>query len=364
MTTQGEQQVAWVVPAQANYWGPKGSIMGSNPFYGSVTVSPTLSWDPTQADGLIPQSIVGNKPIRVMTSGMTKTLSEQSSDSSQQQFFVDLKKQMMDIMDSLDNPAYNFIRPRLMGKLNALHLFDPNDVTQEKRTIISRLTGYRGQLASNTQLGPTDRLCGEAALVYECQDAIRHGDLDSAQGLLTKYMPNVQNDDARRALFFAEETLDERLGDYTGAMAALNSAKAIQWSVQKRKYVTPSYNFIIDRLEQEASAAGKPFNKQQIQGQTQSAPTQTAVMQNYPNPFNPTSTISYQLSNPGRVSLKVFDVIGREVADLREGMQEAGYYTAVFDASRLASGIYFSRLVVQGQDGKQYFKTMKMLLLK
>jgi hypothetical protein len=177
-------------------------------------------------------------------------------------------------------------------------------------------------------------------------------------------LPNVRNDDARRALLFAQEALDERLGDYSGAMSALNSAKAIQWSVQKRKYVSPSYDFITDRLEQEASAAGKPFSKEQIQAQMQSEPTQTAIMQNYPNPFNPTSTISYQLSSPGHVSLKVFDVTGREVADLREGMQETGYYKAVFDASKLASGIYFSRLIVQGQDGKQYFKTMKMLLLK
>ena len=88
----------------------------------------------------------------------------------------------------------------------------------------------------------------------------------------------------------------------------------------------------------------------------------------YPNPFNPSTVISYQLSGEGtryNVSLKVYDMLGREVAVLVEGMKDAGYYKATFDASRLASGIYFARLVATPQDGnKPFTKTMKMLLTK
>lgn len=66
---------------------------------------------------------------------------------------------------------------------------------------------------------------------------------------------------------------------------------------------------------------------------------------NYPNPFNPSTRISYTLKESGKVSLKVYDVLGKEVANLAEGFYEAGKHVAVFDGSNLASGIYFYRLV-------------------
>lgn len=80
----------------------------------------------------------------------------------------------------------------------------------------------------------------------------------------------------------------------------------------------------------------------------QSVATLTAesqiVMANYPNPFNPTTTIRYSVPNAGMVSLRVFDMLGREVALIESGYKSAGRYEAVFDASRLASGIYVYRL--------------------
>ena len=89
------------------------------------------------------------------------------------------------------------------------------------------------------------------------------------------------------------------------------------------------------------------------------------IMANYPNPFNPTTVISYQLPMNARVTLKIFDVLGREVAVLFDGMKEAGSYTATFDGSRLASGMYFARMIVTPSDGsKQIVQVKKMLMLK
>lgn len=88
-------------------------------------------------------------------------------------------------------------------------------------------------------------------------------------------------------------------------------------------------------------------------------PKKFSLMQNYPNPFNPQTTIVYQLPRAVEVSLKVFDMLGREVTTLVNSRQEAGSYTAKFDASRLASGIYFYRL--QAAD---FIQTRKMLLVK
>lgn len=84
-----------------------------------------------------------------------------------------------------------------------------------------------------------------------------------------------------------------------------------------------------------------------------------ALAQNYPNPFNPTTTIQYSLANAGNVSLKIYDVLGREVANLVNGRQAAGEYTVQFNAANLASGIYFYRL--QAGD---FVQTKKMMLVK
>ncbi len=73
-------------------------------------------------------------------------------------------------------------------------------------------------------------------------------------------------------------------------------------------------------------------------------PARIALKQNYPNPFNPTTLISYALPEAMIVSLEVYDVTGRRVAQLENGMQQAGSHTVSFDGSRLASGIYLYRL--------------------
>jgi sugar lactone lactonase YvrE len=89
------------------------------------------------------------------------------------------------------------------------------------------------------------------------------------------------------------------------------------------------------------------------------APKEFGLEQNYPNPFNPTTMISYQLPASNHVSLKVFDLLGKEVATLVNETKEAGTYSAKFDASKLPSGIYFARL---SSNGKSQMR--KLLLTK
>ena len=73
-------------------------------------------------------------------------------------------------------------------------------------------------------------------------------------------------------------------------------------------------------------------------------PESIALDQNYPNPFNPSTTISYALNRDAQVTLKVYDLMGREVATLVQGLGMAGHHTVSFDASRLATGTYIYRL--------------------
>jgi len=86
--------------------------------------------------------------------------------------------------------------------------------------------------------------------------------------------------------------------------------------------------------------------------------------QNYPNPFNPTTLINYALPVDASVSLAVFDVLGRRVAQLVEGRVEAGYHIVELNASGLASGLYFYRITATGDDGTNFTMAYKLMVLK
>lgn len=83
------------------------------------------------------------------------------------------------------------------------------------------------------------------------------------------------------------------------------------------------------------------------------------LYQNYPNPFNPTTIISYSIPTQAKVTLKIFDVLGREVGTLVNQIQHAGKHEIVFDGSGLSSGVYFYRLRVD-----KFFQTNKLQLLR
>ena len=90
-------------------------------------------------------------------------------------------------------------------------------------------------------------------------------------------------------------------------------------------------------------------------------PSSFSLEQNYPNPFNPETVIRYQLPEGGLVTLKVYDVLGREVAILINEFQQAGAYNSTFSISnsQLSSGVYFYRLTAGNK-----VETKKMILLK
>ncbi len=95
-------------------------------------------------------------------------------------------------------------------------------------------------------------------------------------------------------------------------------------------------------------------------------PSKFSLEQNYPNPFNPSTVISYQLSVVSDVSLKVYDITGREVATLVDGVEKPGVHIAVWDATRFASGMYLCKLraVTQSDERTVFKQTRKMLLLR
>lgn len=87
------------------------------------------------------------------------------------------------------------------------------------------------------------------------------------------------------------------------------------------------------------------------------------ISQNYPNPSNPKSKIDFAMPFDGKVSIKVYDILGKEVATLVNEFKSADFYTVEFDGTNIASGTYFYRIIAEG-DNQKFTKTMKMILVK
>ena len=105
-----------------------------------------------------------------------------------------------------------------------------------------------------------------------------------------------------------------------------------------------------------------PFTSLEITGikdENETIPDKLILRQNYPNPFNPATTISYSISEPATISLKVYDILGKEIKTLVNGYQMGGKHTIVFDARNFASGVYYYKL----QAGS-FSHTRKMILVR
>jgi len=150
-------------------------------------------------------------------------------------------------------------------------------------------------------------------------------------------------------------------GDVDGSFLNLNLGKVIidAWSSQVFT-VAYMYSTSLAGLQSVATAAEARFNgATSVHQVNTTVPGNYALKQNYPNPFNPSSTIEFQIAKETQVSLKVYNMLGQEVATLVNEKLAAGHYTSRFDGNRLASGVYFYRLAAGS-----FTQTRQMLLLK
>lgn len=116
-------------------------------------------------------------------------------------------------------------------------------------------------------------------------------------------------------------------------------------AIRGEKYVTAEVEFLSGEFT--------------VSAEEELSPERFELMQNYPNPFNPSTVISYQLAVNSDVSLKVYNLLGQEVATLVDSRMSAGAHSVKFDASRLASGVYIYRI-----EAGQFSQTKKMMLIK
>lgn len=115
----------------------------------------------------------------------------------------------------------------------------------------------------------------------------------------------------------------------------------------------------------ELAASGQPNDRwtKQIAVEVTS-PGRFKLLPNYPNPFNPSTNIQYNLPARMHVRVAVYNMLGRRVAILVDKIQEAGPHELRWDASRMASGLYFYQIIADGKNGRKIVRQKKMMLIK
>ncbi len=136
------------------------------------------------------------------------------------------------------------------------------------------------------------------------------------------------------------------------------SATPHSYSYSDRRLQTGNYSYRLKQVDFNGNFAYHNLSNEVIIG----IPGTFDLSQNYPNPFNPSTKIDYAIPFDGKVSLTIYDNSGKEVAKLVNNNLTAGYYTATFDASSLASGVYYYRLSLNGTSN--FSETKRMMLLK
>lgn len=128
-----------------------------------------------------------------------------------------------------------------------------------------------------------------------------------------------------------------------------------EYSFTDRNLSSGKFNYRLKQTDYNGNFEYFNLTSEVIIGQ----PGKYQLMQNYPNPFNPVTNLKFQIPKSGFVSLKVYDMIGKELKILINEIKESGYYTVKFDGSSLSSGIYFYSLSYNGK-----VETRKMMLIK
>ena len=120
-----------------------------------------------------------------------------------------------------------------------------------------------------------------------------------------------------------------------------------------------SYNYRLKQVDFNGNFGYSPVVNVDV-----SAPKEFSLSQNYPNPFNPATKIGFSLAIDSKVTLKVFNVLGQQVALLANEDLKAGLHSLDFDASGFNSGVYFYVLKAENAEGKNFISTKKMILMK
>ncbi len=379
-------QSSTTVDAYGNWWGT--SSPPSSFFSGSVDYSGSLSSDPSTSAGVGSNNYPQQKaPINSETM-MTQSVPHGSNGKPGLMASNSANRQ------SLTSNERNLRKERmhfLVGQLG--EATDAQSIMNDMRQLYKLQLMSRGDTSFTSEVNQNRALWGamiqhflsgtqklnpggitlsasqiETLMLMDEHEAYRFGRYDEAQKKVKEYAPYITSTTGKIVNMTDQMNLLDRRGSYQEALTMLDKIKDAEVSLgQSKETVDAQYEIASEELQNAivrgksnlASSGMDGTLKNLEDSSTPFKPGTTALNANYPNPFNPTTTISYQLARDSHVRLMVYDVLGRRVATLVDANQQKGIHRVAFNASQLASGIYFYRM----QAGNKVL-VKKMLLMK
>ncbi len=359
-----------ILEAENTYWGtttapPASYFCGSY----SVDASPFLTSDPTSGSG--GGYRVGNTPL--LASGVGSMARRGVGGG----YTVEaLAAEIASVRAQVEADPGAPEAAGLVRLLGALHRLDEDDETGELAVTSTLLEALRQSLAGGGALAPDYRRTAEQALLVEVEFALVAEVYDTAEGLIAASGTLVEGEEVARTLEIDAVALDDAQGDYQAALARLDALLLDLGDGNDE--LAEDLAFMADEIAAKAGgeAAGRSAGataraaaREAAPGQaatsTASAlPREAALLPAYPNPAARAATVPFELPEQADVQVVVYDVLGREVAVLAEGLHEAGRHEAAFDASRLSGGVYVVRARIIPADGAARVFTQKLTLLR
>ena len=376
------------VSAGEDWWGTTNP--SSSLFNGPLDYSYFLSFDPSGGAGVGSGNYPGemapsvSKPVLVQkktseappgTSELTMATSSKTPSGTKKPERELRKERMHALWGEITQAtgAQNKIKDiRALYRLHLMSLDDTSFAAERKqdRTIWD---GLIQDYLSGSQTGSTALSASQAQdlMLMDVHEAYRFGRYTEAKKKMAQYGPYITSARGKIALLINKMNLLDHQGSYKEELVLLDKVKQAEVSRGASKdQVEAEYQMVSglihDAMIRKASGAGaagsastgeNSGNKKAIS--VPAKPDRTTLKTNYPNPFNPTTTIRYQLAKSGHVRLTVYDVLGRRIATLVDENLPAGTHQVTFNASQLASGVYFYRLRASN---KVFVK--KMLVMK
>jgi hypothetical protein len=218
------------------------------------------------------------------------------------------------------------------------------------------------QAAGESVLDPADPFYQNATTVAMPVELTAFTVTTDKQGALLTWKTATEKDNAR----FDIERTEIGASDAPRKWAAIGSVDGSgttnapkQYAFRNKNVQTGKYAYRLKQVDRDGG-----FKYSQEVEAVIAPPSVFALSQNYPNPFNPTSTVNFSLARKSAVSIKIYDITGREVQTVMQGEREAGYYTASIDGRMMASGVYLYRMIAASEGGSVYTETKRLMLLK
>lgn len=197
---------------------------------------------------------------------------------------------------------------------------------------------------------------GSLDVVYFVNARIASGNPPAGQGIYAIYNPNSAR--PTRAVAYPDRDNNASITKSDVSVDPAGNLVYFENSNEEIAIISPP-----DGPNSYTTTVSMPLTVVTDVERTGQIPSNFALEQNYPNPFNPSTMIRFSVPTSARVTLKVYDVVGRQVAELVDQELSAGVYNYRFDANRLAGGTYFCRMTATGTQ-QSFSETKKLVLLK